>query len=138
VLQTRQDIGCARLEEHAGDHRGPAVTLSRRTPEGPADGGGLKVFPFVACAAFVRPSRELAERFPTVPWASASSHALAVLTCPTWHLMAVTVAGAPTAGYQSKINRCRAAAKLCRAAANALSGEDRPKEGSTNGEDGTR
>ena len=39
-------------------------------------------------------SRELAERFLTVPWASPSSHALAVLTFPARHWITVTVAGA--------------------------------------------
>ena len=44
--------------------------------------------------SFVRPSRELAESFLTVPWASPSSHALAVVTFPARHLITVTVAGA--------------------------------------------
>ena len=68
------------------------------SPEGPAGGGGLKVFPFVSCTSFVRPSRELAERFPTVPWASAKSHAFHVVTWPARRLLTVrltvTVAGA--------------------------------------------
>ena len=39
-------------------------------------------------------SRKLVISFPTVPWASANAHALAVLTFPAWHLITLTVAGA--------------------------------------------
>ena len=51
-------------------------------------------FPFVSYTSFARPSTELAERFPTVPWASANPHALAVVTWATWHLITATVARA--------------------------------------------
>ena len=49
-------------------------------------------------------SRELAESFPTVPWASPSSHALAVLTFPAWHWITVTVAGAIVLLYEQNVD----------------------------------
>ena len=55
---------------------------------------GVKVFASRDFAWEPATSRELAERIPAVPWASANSHALAVVTFPAWHLITATVAGA--------------------------------------------
>ena len=74
--------------ERGGQHDSAAA----RRSQGMA--GELKVWGPWNFVADPGTSKQLAESFPTVPWGSPNSHALAVGTWPARHLITATVAGA--------------------------------------------